>query len=286
MFGTFSVIRFSQFTAILFFLSVGLVVHSGCQCFLPKPKSTPPPLPPEVQRQKIDETDKYEAFRPIILEQFTPPITSPISVQELPKAEPSSDVTAQSKIDVLSKRISELEMQLEEARNTTPPVNLIDLPVPENSSAIEQLEVRSVRSLPIVNRRGVNVYADESQLVRFEVADETLFLPNSWQLTAEGEETLRVIAAEIKAFDSKSILDIEGHTDSLMGDPNNPMQKHEISSAKTKVIMDFFVNSLSWDTSRIGTSSFGRNRPIADNGTPEGRSRNNRIEIVLRNGIE
>lgn len=281
MFDIFRVIRFSHFSAALL-LSVGLIAFSGCQWLSPKPRpAPPPPIPPEMLLPNMGKPDQYEAFRPIMPEQFS----SPIVVQEPPKIEPKPDTATQEKIEELNRRISDLETQLEEARQT-PPVNLIDPPSLDNAPEVEKQEVRSMRSLPIINKQGVNVYADDSQLVHIEVADKTLFMSNNWQLTAEGEETLRTIAAEIKAFDSKSILDIEGHTDNLMGDPNNPMLKHDISSEKTKVVMDFFVNSLRWDASRIGTSSFGRSRPIVDNGTPEGRARNNRIEIVIRDRNE
>jgi len=236
---------------------------------------------------RIDEPNRHEAFRPVMPELFTPPMLAPepSKIEPQPVVADQLDV-AQLKVDELNRRITELETQLEEARQILPPhVNLLDLPLPDMLPE-EKKEVRMTRSLPIINKQGVNVYADESQDARIEIADKFLFMPNTWQLTAEGEETLRVIVAELRAFDSKSILNIEGHTDSLMGDPNNPMQKHEISTVKTKVVMDFFVNALRWDAARIGTSSFGRNRPIADNGTPEGRARNNRIEIVIRNGSE
>ena len=279
MFDMFSVIRFPQSAAVL--LLIGLAAFTGCQSAPPKSPAigTPQALPQTLP--KIEGAEQYAAFRPIMTNQFTPPIP----VQEPPQSEPQPDFAAQSKIDELNRRITELETQLEEARHMPPLVNLLEQPL-SGVPVAEQAEVKTVRSLPIINKQGVNVYADEAQQPRIEVTDKTLFIPNAWQLTAEGEETLRTIVAEIRAFDSKSALDIEGHTDSLMGDPNNPMQKHEISSVKTKVIMDFFVNALRWDASRIGTSSFGRSRPIADNGTPEGRARNNRIEIVIRNGSE
>ena len=297
MFGTFSVIRFSQSAAVL--LTAGLAAFAGCKCMSPQSSTVPitppvsvPQFSPQIPPPKMDESDQYSAFRPIMPELFTPPmpVLEPQTRQLTTSETNSEGITmpqnaALSKIDELNRKIAELEKQLEEARQAPPPAAVDNLLV--SDMPIESMpEVRPVRSLPIINKQGVNVYADESQRVRIEVSDKVLFMPNSWQLTTEGEETLRVIAAELRASYGKSVLDIEGHTDSLMGDPNNPMQKHEISNVKTKVVMDFFVNALRWDTARIGTSSFGRSRPIADNGTPEGRARNNRIEIVIRDGEE
>jgi len=239
---------------------------------------------------KTVEPDIYSAFRPIMPGEFRrqiPAQSVPISESPKTEVEVPSDFVAQSTIhqstiDELRKKIADLELQLEEVRRT-PPLVIASVP-PSDSSPVEQTEKKESKfqSLPVINKPDVTAYWDESQDVRIEVPDKALFMSNTWQLTAEGEETLRTIAAEVRAMDSKAFLDIEGHTDSLMSDPNNPMQKHDISSVKTKEIMDFFVNALRWDTSRVRTSSFGRSRPVADNGTPEGRARNNRIEIVVR----
>jgi len=221
-------------------------------------------------------------------EQFTQQIPAPIQVvpiqenkSEVPKIESVPDTAAQWKIDELNRRIIELESQLAEAKKPPLPEVSYDLTEPE-TLPMKKREIARVQKLPVINKQGVTVYEDDLQRVRIEVMDKVLFMPNAWQLTAEGEETLRTIAAEIRAFDPKTEMDIEGHTDSLMSDPNNSMQKHDISSVKAMTIMDFFVNTLRWDVTRIGTSSFGRSRPVADNGTPEGRARNNRIDIVLR----
>jgi chemotaxis protein MotB len=209
-------------------------------------------------------------------EEFTqPPPVLP------PKSEPPQDTASQAKFNELNQRIAELEALLTEARNAPPPVVDHDALLPR-----EKTEVKSTIPLPIINKQGVHVYADELKKVRIAIMDKSLFMSNTWQLSAEGEETLRTIAAEIRAADAQTILDIEGHTDSLMSDPNNPMQKHDISSTKSMAVMKFFVDALRWDAARIGTSSFGRSRPVADNGTPEGRARNNRIEIVVQRETE
>jgi len=267
---------------------VALLALSGCQWLAPKP-SPPSPVThtPVVQPPKMEEPDHYAAFRPIIPEVLMQPMpirTMPIDEgkAELPKIESKPGDSTQSTIDELNQKITELEAQLAEARRVPPPVFAEEeiLPPP----ALSKSEEPPPQSLPIINREGVRVYFDDLKNVRIEAADESLFMSNAWQLSAEGEETLRAIAAEIRASHSQAVLDIEGHTDSLMSDPNNPMQKHEIATTKTGVVMDFFVNALRWDAARIGTSSFGRSRPIADNGTPEGRAKNNRIELVIRDG--
>ncbi|MCL2711563.1 MAG: hypothetical protein FWE95_11855, partial [Planctomycetaceae bacterium] len=210
----FPVIRFSQSAAVL--LSVGLVAVVGCKCFSPQssaPPMAPPPASPQVPPPKNDGPEQHSAFRPIVPEMFVPPLPG----QEPLKTEPKPEVivvqsnAAPSIIDELNRRISELEAELEEARQAPPPAAFDNLLV-SNMLSLEMPNVQPVRSLPMINIQGVHVYADESHQPRVEIPDEVLFMPNSWQLTADGEETLRVIAAELLAYNSKSILDIEGHT--------------------------------------------------------------------------
>jgi flagellar motor protein MotB len=268
--------------------TIALVVLAGCQSLSPKssppvpPSVVPVPAPAAVYSSTIEESERYSSFRPIMPGQFVPPVlVQTIPVQEPPKIESPPDNAMQSRIDELNQRIAELEAQLAEAKKTPPPVIVENVPL-----IAEKGEVKPVKNLPIINRRDVYVASDEWQNVRIEVSDKALFVQNTWNLSPEGEETLRAIAAEIRASDPKAVLDIEGHTDSLMSDPNNLMQKHDVSSAKAMAVMNFFINALRWDAARIGTSSYGRSRPVADNGTPEGRERNNRVEIVVRDGNE
>ena len=285
MFGIVSSSRFPQFVTMM--STAALIVLTGCQCLSPKsspsvpPTVTPVPLP-EISSTTPEESGRFSSFRPITPGQFVPPMpVHTVPVQESPKIEPTPDVATQSRIEELNQRIAALETQLAEAKKTPPPVITENLPL-----VAEKAEVKPVRNLPIINRQNVHVSSDEWQNVRIEVMDKALFMQDTWNLSAEGEETLRTIAAEVRASDPNAVLDIEGHTDSLMSDPNNLMQKHDVSSAKAMAVMNFFMSALRWDAARIRTSSYGRSRPIADNGTPEGRARNNRIEIVVRNENE
>ena len=333
MFDIVSVNRLFRFAALVLatlVLAAALLAQTGCRT-LPSKSSTTSPTPTPISMTlpvpgaatptspvhslQPASTEHYSAFRPIIPDEiavYNPAVSTPAEpnptvstpIVPAPKCAVADPQTTalQTTISELNRKITELEMQLEETKREAgplpipvpPPIPWEDLmpdiapkmessePLPTETLPTETLpNDHPVRPLPIVNKRGVQVYGDESRNIRIEIIDKALFVPNTWQLSAEGEEILRTVAAEISASDPDALIDIEGHTDSLMSDPNNNMQKHEISTAKTRAVLDFFVASLRWDASRISTSSFGRNRPVADNGTPEGRARNNRVEIVV-----
>ena len=225
------------------------------------------------------------AVTPVTVTPVTPAPLSE-SPSESPRVEQPHETAAQSKIEELTRKITELEAQIAEAKQKPPTIVVMTDVSESDPLQVTNREIAEMKRLPIINKQGVTVYSDELHRIRIAVMDSSLFTSNTWQLSAEGEETLRAIAAEIRTYHPDVDVDIEGHTDNLMSDPNNRMQKHDISSTKAKEVMDFFVNMLQWDVARMGTSSFGRSRPVADNGTPEGRAKNNRVEIVLRSRNE
>jgi chemotaxis protein MotB len=226
-------------------------------------------------------------FRSVVPEHFIvkkevlPSPSQPISVgTEQPVSEhivanPPNN-TSIDDVDTLNRRIAELEKaladsekQLEQEKQPTIVSKPIVSPVP------------SPRWVPTINHSGVTVSSDGDR-VRIAVIDQVLFQSGTWRLNPDAEELLRKIVGEIRANAPNALLEIEGHTDGVMNtDPANTIQKHDISSTKTMVIMDYFVRSLRWNIAKIKTSHFGSSCPVADNNTPEGRIQNNRIEIVV-----
>jgi OOP family OmpA-OmpF porin len=67
---------------------------------------------------------------------------------------------------------------------------------------------------------------------------------------------------------------IMGHTDSIGSDEYN----QALSERRAKAIEDYFI-SKGVDPNRIFSQGFGESKPVASNDTPEGRSKNRRIEI-------
>src|SRR5690348_3067348 len=69
---------------------------------------------------------------------------------------------------------------------------------------------------------------------------------------------------------------IEGHTDSAGDDAAN----QALSERRAVAVRDALI-ARGIDAARIEAVGYGETRPIADNGTPGGRQKNRRIEIVL-----
>ncbi len=70
---------------------------------------------------------------------------------------------------------------------------------------------------------------------------------------------------------------VEGHTDSFGGDRLN----QRLSEERAKAVEAYLLANMNLPQSRISSTGYGENRPIANNETAEGRSKNRRIDIVI-----
>ena len=89
------------------------------------------------------------------------------------------------------------------------------------------------------------------------------------------------IIAEIHkllASDTELKLSIEGHTDSTGKADHN----RELATARARSVLGALVG-LGVDASRLSSKGFGPDKPVADNGTDEGRAKNRRVELVKIN---
>jgi len=73
---------------------------------------------------------------------------------------------------------------------------------------------------------------------------------------------------------------IEGHTDNVGSDLTN----NELSLRRAVSVRDYLVG-LGVAPANIQVQGYGSSRPVADNGTPDGRARNRRVEIVISGGM-
>ena len=98
--------------------------------------------------------------------------------------------------------------------------------------------------------------------------------PQSFDLLAKVERAIDVFP--------RSELIIEGHTDSHGGDDLN----QKLSQDRAESVQQYMINAMRIPTYRLIATGYGETRPVASNETESGRSRNRRIDIVIRPNIE
>ena len=94
-------------------------------------------------------------------------------------------------------------------------------------------------------------------------------------LRAEARDNLQKVIDLIDANPGASVL-IEGHTDS-QGSAN---LNQVLSQRRAEAVRDALIQK-GVDGSRLRAVGLGKDRPVADNGTAEGRARNRRVEVVV-----
>jgi chemotaxis protein MotB len=113
-----------------------------------------------------------------------------------------------------------------------------------------------------------------------KMKDKILFASGSATIGAEGRDALRKVGAALRGMQGK-LIRVEGHTDNVPTNPGGAFPTNwELSSARALAVVRF-LQETGIDPTRLSGAGFGEFQPISANDTPEGRSLNRRIEIVL-----
>jgi outer membrane protein OmpA-like peptidoglycan-associated protein len=107
-----------------------------------------------------------------------------------------------------------------------------------------------------------------------------LFAVGKADLTSEAKENLLEVAKTLAEYPNMDI-EIEGHTDST----GSAKLNQDLSEKRAKNVMNFLIEQ-GIAKERLSAVGYGKDRPIADNGTEAGRSINRRVELVVKERVE
>ncbi|MFN5324971.1 MAG: OmpA family protein [Bacteroidota bacterium] len=105
--------------------------------------------------------------------------------------------------------------------------------------------------------------------------NDILFATNSSEMNFSTQNIVKDFADYLKQNKTLKVA-IHGHTDNA-GDPNKNM---ELSQARAKAVYDLLIRE-GVSPERLNHKGFGQTKPVADNNTPEGMSKNRRTEFVV-----
>lgn len=118
-----------------------------------------------------------------------------------------------------------------------------------------------------VTREGKNLWLNMPGNLTFEV--------NSANIRSNFYSVLESVTLVFKEFGKTQIM-VSGHTDSTGSDSYNL----QLSQKRAQSVTGYFV-AQGVDAGRFQTVGYGESRPVADNGTKEGRAANRRVEIQI-----
>lgn len=122
---------------------------------------------------------------------------------------------------------------------------------------------------------GVGVARQGDNLVLRMPSDVT-FAVNQSNIEPRFDAVLRDVSNVLEEYD-RSLVDIVGHTDSSGGDAiNQPLSERRAISVADAMIRNGVQRE------RLFVAGQSSHVPVADNGTPQGRAQNRRVEILIR----
>jgi outer membrane protein OmpA-like peptidoglycan-associated protein len=121
---------------------------------------------------------------------------------------------------------------------------------------------------------GVSVTRNADKII-LNMPGNITFASNSSNISADFYQVLDSVALVINEFE-KTYVDVYGYTDST----GSAAYNQTLSKARTSSVASYLI-SQKVTSQRVVTRGMGESQPIASNDTPEGRTLNRRVEIVL-----
>lgn len=115
---------------------------------------------------------------------------------------------------------------------------------------------------------------EETLLVHFD--SDILFAVDQATLSSQALTTLTEVSGVLTEYPKTAVV-IHGHTDSTGTDAHN----QQLSERRAESVRGDLVGR-GVTAERMATSGYGESQPIASNDTEDGRSRNRRVDILLK----
>ncbi|MFP3907901.1 MAG: flagellar motor protein MotB [Acidimicrobiales bacterium] len=120
---------------------------------------------------------------------------------------------------------------------------------------------------------------EDRGLVVSIVSDQVLFDPGSASLRSDGRDVLDGLAEALLGLPNH--VAIEGHTDSVPIANAQFPSNWELSTARATSVLQYFLEAYAFPPDRLTASGYAEQRPLADNATAAGRSKNRRVDIAV-----
>ena len=100
---------------------------------------------------------------------------------------------------------------------------------------------------------------------------------DKYELSSEAKAALDAFAAKVKSEDKNVYIEVQGHTDNVGSEQYNL----QLGYKRAEQVMRYLSMQQGFALHRMNVISYGEYKPIADNKTSEGRSKNRRVSLVV-----
>jgi chemotaxis protein MotB len=191
------------------------------------------------------------------------------------KAEQARSAALQQKLDAALADIKKKQAELDAAQSSKQQLEVVKADLERKSSEYEQL----ASSLKGQIEAGQIELTELRGKMTVKMKDKVLFSSGSAALGKDGRSALQAVADALRNVQGKTIR-VEGHTDNVPTKGSGFPSNWELSTARSLAVVRF-LQSAGVDPTKLAAAGYSEFQPVADNESPEGRSQNRRIEIVL-----
>lgn len=124
----------------------------------------------------------------------------------------------------------------------------------------------------------VNLHIEPQGLI-LSLNENIFFESGKAEVQPDYQKNLLEISEILNTFDNNVL--IEGHTDNVPISNSHFKSNWELAAIRATNVVQLLIDEGHMEPSKLSATSYGEYRPIASNDTPEGRSKNRRIDIVL-----
>ncbi|MDB5155652.1 MAG: hypothetical protein JWR50_359 [Mucilaginibacter sp.] len=135
------------------------------------------------------------------------------------------------------------------------------------------------RSLSQAELKDVDVQVLKG-VVYISLSDNMLYKSGSYEISDKAGETLSKIAKIIMDYSDYDVL-VEGNTDNVPIKQTNIRNNWDLSTLRASSVVQALQNSYNVDPKRLTAGGRGEYNPIADNSTPDGKTKNRRTQIII-----
>ncbi len=174
-------------------------------------------------------------------------------------------------LDALAASLAAKQQRIDELENL----------IAKKEEAVSSLKKRIADALLGFNSDELTVTQKDGK-VYVSMSDKLLFKTGSYTVDTRGKQALNKLAEVLNKQTDIGIM-VEGHTDNrpYRSPDGNIKNNWDLSVMRASSVTDILVNENKVDPKRVTAAGHGEFFPVESNETPEGRSKNRRIEIVL-----
>ncbi|GAA0708998.1 OmpA family protein [Paraclostridium ghonii] len=184
-----------------------------------------------------------------------------------------------------SQKLSELSKALQSSLGGNASIenveNINDLKVQVNDKILEKedLAEKVNKAVQENNLQDVVKVREEDRGVVLQLDENILYDLGKSDLKDTSIKALDTITKLVKDMDNDVL--VEGHTDNVPIHNSEYASNWELSTARAVSVVRYFVETKDVQPTRFAVKGYAEFRPLVDNSTPENRSTNRRVDILI-----